>query len=205
MGFSRIVFLNDLDEEENIIFQRSSMMTSPGCSDEDISELTEKLPGIPNSYTSIIQKYNFNGIDIGYFGICPSSFNEDGMIANLLEGNEEGVLFIEYAKPFHLYSIATFPDFGIFVATAKSPYQEGEIIAIDENIYAEEKENQKKWFFRIAKDFEQFLLIAGNVNQIRREINQDYSNEEEKRQEFFERLKDLKVANEYHEAWQFLF
>lgn len=193
--------LKDWNKEDEIIFQRPSMMTTPGCSQETIEKLKKILPTIPDSYIKVIEKINLNGVSVGYFQTSPYSFNSDGMVANLIEGNQGEVIFHEYMNKYKLYSIATTSDFGIFVATFESPFKEGEIITIDEEIYAEEY-NPQKWIFKIANDFEQFLIIAGNLNQIHREIKEDESNYEEKTQEFFERLKILKVPEEYHQSWE---
>lgn len=196
--------LQDLKEGDEFIFQRTSMMTSPGCSKEEIEKLKKELPDIPDSYTIWVEKVNLNGIDVGYFGVSPFSFNPEGMVANLIEGNKEGVLFWEQAREYHLYSIATLDGIGVFVATASSPYKEGEIIIIDESIYAD-KNNPERWIEKLAKDFEQFLIVAGNLNQIHREIKEDDSNREQKKQEFLACLKTLGVAEEYHAAWLSVF
>ncbi len=198
----QIYILKMSDRFEGPLFKRDLMMTSPGCSKKEIEKLKEVLPGIPESYTKWVEAVNLNGISIGYFGVSPFSFNLGGMVANLIEGNEEGVMFWKQAQKYHLYSIANdSSDTGIFVATASSPYKEGEIISIDASIYVE-KDNPEKWIDRLAKDFEQFLIIAGNLNQVHREIKEDEQNYHEKRvEEFISRLKKLEVNEEYYEAW----
>ena len=105
--------LQDLKEDDELIFQRTSMMTSPGCSKEEIEKLKKELPDIPDSYTKWIEAVNLNGIDIGYFGASPFSFNPRGMVANLIDGNKEGVLFWEQMKEYHLYSVATMMVMGL--------------------------------------------------------------------------------------------
>jgi hypothetical protein len=196
--------LRDLREEDEDIFQRSCLLTSPGCSKEEIENLKRKLPGIPDSYTKWIETFNLNGISVGYFEVCPTSFNPEGMITNLIDGNEDGVLFSEIMRDQHLYSIATIDGLGVFVATLSSPYKEGEIVAIDESIYTDGN-NPGRWVNRLAKDFEQFLIVAGNLNQVHREIKNNESNREEKKCEFSGRLKKLKVSEEYHTTWINLF
>jgi hypothetical protein len=122
------------------------------------------------------------------------------MLANLIAGNEEGVRLIEYVHQYHMYAVGMDDFLSICVATAQSPFPEGEIISIDESIYGE-KENTSQWIKRMAKDFEQFLIIAGNLNQIHRDLLQNDSNYEQKKQEFIQRLNDLKVDPVYHQAW----
>ena len=201
--------INTIEELQKYILKDSDdfdelMMTSPGCSKEEIIILKRALPGIPDSYTKWVEAVNLNGISIGYFGVSPRSFNSENMVANLIQGNEDGVMFWEQMRYYHLYSIATIDGYGIFVATASSPYEEGEIIIIDEGIYSG-KDNPERYLYRIAKDFEQFLIAAGNLNQIHRSIRDDNSNWEEKKSEFIERLKILGVSEEYHPAWLSVF
>jgi hypothetical protein len=180
------------------------MMTSPGCTREKIRELKKALPDIPDSYTKWVEAVTLNGIVVGYFSVSTCSYHSNDIVANLIEGNRAGVMFCEQMQKYHLYAIGNTSNFGIFVATASSPHKEGEIIAIDENIYAE-KYNAEQWIYRLAKDFEQFLIIAGNVNQLHREIKKDDSNYDEKKEEFLERLKILGVAEEYHKSWLLFF
>ena len=82
-------------------------------------------------------------------------------------------------------------------------YKNGEILFIEEglDIYRP----QESQIHPLAKDFEQFLIAAGNLSQIQEEINDDNSNWEEKKAEFIERLKILGVGEEYHLAWLSVF
>jgi hypothetical protein len=176
------------------------VLTSPGCSKGEIEELKKALPGIPDSYIKWVEAINLNGVSVGYFGVSPSSYNPEGMVANLLEGNEEGVLFWEYMRQYHLYSVATTDGYGIFVATSSSPYKEGEIIAIAVDIYGD-KEKPDKWIYRLSKDFEQFLIVGGNLNQLHREIIKDDSKYMDKKEEFLECLKNLNVSEDYQGTW----
>jgi hypothetical protein len=190
--------LKDADDFDEL------MMTSPGCSKERIRDLKATLPGIPDSYTKWVEALNLNGISIGYFEVSPCSFHSEDMVANVIQGNEDGIMFWDQMRQYHLYSIATTDDYGIFVATSSSSYREGEIIIIDEDIYAEE-DTPEKYIHKLAKNFEQFLIAAGNLNQIHQEINDDNSNWEEKKAEFIGRLKTLGVSEEYHPAWLSVF
>lgn len=190
--------LKDADDFEEL------MMTSPGCSKDRIRDLKAHLPGIPDSYIKWVEALNLNGISIGYFEVSPCSLHPEDMVANLIQGNEDGVMFWDQMRQYHLYSIATLDGYGIFVATTSSPYKEGEIIIIDEDIYAA-KDASEKYIYKLAKDFEQFLIVAGNLSQIHSEINKDNSNWEVKKAEFIERLKVLGVDEEYYPAWLSVF
>ena len=122
------------------------------------------------------------------------------MVFNLVDGNDGDYLFHEYAHKYHLYLVGAQSDYGVFVATNISPFDEGEIILIDDSIYADE-ENEEQWIFRLSKGFEQFLIVAGNLNQLHRDVIADDSKYEEKKAEFLARLKELGVEEKYYPAW----
>ena len=51
------------------------------------------------------------------------------------------------------------------------------------------------------KDFEQFLIVAGNLDQIHTEMQGDDSLYEQKKDEFLGRLRALNVDEKYDRAW----
>ena len=183
------------------MFKRDFLMTSPGCPTERIEELKGVLPGLPDSYIKWVSRVNLNGISVGYFGISPCSNYKGDMVESLIKGNEDS-MYSPVNELYKLYSIGTRDGFEVSIATKNSPgFQEGEIILIDEEMLSDIHNPRKGDIAKLAKDFEQFLIAAGNLNQIHREIRDDNSNWEEKKQEFIERLKILGVSEEYHSAW----
>ncbi len=199
----QLYLLHDLEQEDEIIFKRPLMMTSPGCSLQELKILKGTFPDLPNCYLKIVEKINLNGISVGYFEVSPASFNPEGMLANIIEGNQPDILFWQEMQQYHLYSVATISEYGVFIATNQSPFKEGEVILISVDIFNED--NPSQWIYRLSKNFEQFLIVAGNLNQIHREIQEDNSNYEIKKEEFFTRLKILEVAEEYYPAWERVF
>jgi hypothetical protein len=57
----------------------------------------------------------------------------------------------------------------------------------------------------VADNIEQFLIIIGNLNQLHREVDDDESNYDEKRDEFVNRLRILNVNEKYYDSWKLLF
>ncbi len=197
--------LKDADNYDDPMFKRIFMMTSPGCPTERIEELKRALPEIPDSYIKWVSRINLNGISVGYFGISPCSNYKGDMVESLIKGNEDS-MYSPVNELYKLYSIATRDGFEVSIATKNSPgFQEGEIILIDEEMLSDIHNPRKGDIAKLAKNFEQFLITAGNLNQIHREIKDDDSNWEEKKSEFIERLKILGVGEEYHPAWLSVF
>lgn len=124
------------------------MMTSPGCSEADIEKLKEAFPGISESYTQWVKAVNLNGISVGYFEVSPGSCNSKGMVANLIEYNNEQTRE-EYAKVRDVYFVATRDGFEVYVSARGGPFQEGEIILISNEIWYT-KADPEKWIYRLA-------------------------------------------------------
>ena len=64
---------------------------------------------------------------------------------------------------------------------------------------------QDSQIHKLAENFYQFLIISGNFWQICRELKEDRSDYEEKKEEFLNRLSILGVSQEYQETWAQLF
>lgn len=102
-----------------------------------------------------------------------------------------------------MYQIGSYNTDLICVTAGTDQFTEGEILFVEEgyDIY-NPQDNQ---IHPIAKDFEQFLIAAGNLHQVREEIADDNLNHEEKKNEFIERLRVLGVDEKYHKAWLSVF
>ena len=192
-------FTSDIHRQRFIISQ-------PGSSDEKIIHLERLLGEIPDSYKNIIRKYQFNKVDIGYFGISPRSYQTNDTVDSLIKANlEDPFLPKDFLEKKGLVWIGSNNDHTVYLATRNSEFKEGEIILIDEEILIDIEHPRNCDIQILAKDFEQFLIVAGNLNQIHGEINEDDSNWEGKKSEFIERLKTLGVSEEYHPAWLSVF
>lgn len=102
-----------------------------------------------------------------------------------------------------MYQIGSCDTDILCVTEGTNQFHEGEVLYIKEgfDIYNPD-DNQ---ILLIAKDFEQFLIIAGNLNQIHREIDGDFTNSDEKFAEFFNRLDILGIDKIYQGAWESVF
>jgi len=184
---------------ENPIFKSSYMMTSPGCSLERILFLKEKLPRLPQSYINIIESYSINGIEIGGLDLSPYGIGNVDIVAALLNAYEDPFFPKEFMQKHKMYQIGSYNTDILCVTEGTENFEEGEILYVDEgyDIYNPEDSQIR----RIAKDFEQFLIVAGNLEEVHTEMSNNDSLYEQKKAEFFRRLEILEVDEKYHSAW----
>jgi hypothetical protein len=193
----------DAEEFEDPLYKSRFLLTNEGCSEERIAFLKKKLPSLPESYTRWLTKLNLNGICIGYFCLSPFSKNPKDIVESILEASEDTFFPKEFMEKHNMYRIGFYNTDLICVAAGSDKYKEGEILFVEEgnNIY-NPQDNQ---IHKLAKNFEQFLLIAGNWYQLPEELNKDNSNYEEKREELKARMKSLGADEEYYPIWISLF
>jgi hypothetical protein len=156
---------------------------------------------LPASCLEVIKRYQvFNKI-IGYFSISPINWDTDNIVDSLIraQSTEESFLPRTLLDPLDLYWIGNNNNDTIYVAGGNSPcYKESEIVAIHEFILsAKAEEDPANYRLLLAKNFEQFLIIAGNLNDVHRMQLEP----EQGKLEMETRLKTLEVAEKYHEAW----
>ena len=195
------MMLKEADLTDNLDFKRRYLMTSPGYSTKQIFLLKKSLFDIPNSYTNVLKSYLIDHVSIDGFEISESSANSDS-IDGLLKAHKDPFFPKEFMGRHKLYQIGSYNTDLLCVTSGTNQFHEGEILYIDEgyDIY----NPQDSQIRRIAKDFEQFLIIVGNLDEIHQEMS-DESNYEQKWQEFCERLKLLKVNELYWPAWKNVF
>lgn len=185
--------------EDDPIFRRPYLMTSPGCSNLRLSALMEKLPKLPRGYVNLLSMYSFNGIMVDEFELSPYSFRDLDVVDGLLKSIDDPFFPKEFMERHGLYQIGSYNTDLICVSSGTDQFSEGEVLYIEEgdDIY----DPQDSQIHALAKDFEEFLIIAGNLHETRETIEEDESNFEEKKLEFMERLKILNVDVKYHQAW----
>lgn len=187
-------------DEENEIFIKRYAIYKPGISDTQFTHLNEILPELPESYTKCLKKYNIFDITLGYFDLTPVSGGSANIVESLIRAQsvEESFLPRAMLDPLDLYWIGYNEGNTVYVAGKNSPsYLEGEIVFIFECILDAEGKLCENYQSLLAKDFEQFLIIAGNLNEVHR---LDYESDLAKK-EMLERLKALDVDEKYHETW----
>ncbi|CAO4836073.1 MAG: hypothetical protein FADNKDHG_01598 [Holosporales bacterium] len=169
------------------------------CYKLDEKEIGKKI-NLPESYLFVIRKYNCMNKVIGYFSISPINYDVDNIVDSLIMAQDPEHSFLPRSilDPFDLYWIGNNNNDTIYVAGKNSPkYQEGEIVDIHEFILDAQEKDYDDYMMPMAKDFEQFLILAGNLNQVHRE----FKDETEAKNEMKRRLNLLNVDQKYHDAW----
>lgn len=169
----------------------------------DDNFLRKKFDNIPDTYMNVLKKINLFKLDIGCFAVSPYRPEDSNITDSLIKFNtDETKPFYSFLKHKELLCVGSWDGDGSLICVRMSSKKDksGEVVRIDDYINWENPEDD--YIYNLAKDYTQFLIIAGNLNQIHREIKEDESNYEEKAQEFFERLKILEVPEEYHQAWK---
>ena len=170
---------------------------------KDIYKFKVHKINLPSSYLNVVENLDINGKIIDYFSISPSAKLQDNFVDKIIKNYEDPFFPKEFMNKHNMYQIGSYNTDLVCITNETDQYQEGEILFVLEghDIYNPQDDQIK----RLAKDYEQFLILAGNLNQVGMEIKEDDSNYEEKRQEFLERLKILNVDPKYHDTWDYLF
>ena len=191
------------DEFDDIIYKRAFLMTMPGCDEGRLKHLKDKIPYLPRPYVDFIKKYSISGVEIDLFSISPCDFNSIDMVEGIIQAQEDPFFPKDFMEKHKMYQIGSYNTDQICITAGTAQFKAGEILFVEEgyDIY----NPQDSQIHQLAKDFEQFLIIAGNFGQLRGGINEDDSNYDKKKKEFLESLKILGVAEEYHKAWLSLF
>ncbi|MBP9829543.1 MAG: hypothetical protein KBD04_05880 [Proteobacteria bacterium] len=175
------------------------LLEKPGITESEYFSIQNKFLDIPISYISVLKQYNLNGVNVGGFNVSPFSYNPDGILANLKEANDDTFFPKEFMEKHKMYQVGSCNTDLICITAGTKQFSNGEVLLVEEgyDIY-NPKDSQ---IHLLAKDFEQFLIIAGNFGQVRSELSKDESNYAEKKEEFLDRLKRLKVDKKYCSAW----
>lgn len=203
IGELQTLLLSEANLETDPIFKRPYLMTSPGCPSTRLSFLLENISNLPKSYMDLLPLYSFNGVVINDFELSPYSFQDSDIVEGLLKSIEDPFFPKEFMEKHNMHQIGSYNTDIICITSGTDQFKEGEILYVDEgdDIY----NPQDSQIHVLAKDFEQFLIVAGNLNQIHREIKDDNSNLEEKKDEFIKILKALGVNEKYHQSWLSIF
>lgn len=138
----------------------SIVVDRPGCSQVEIAALVAALPDLPESYTSVATAVKLDGVAIGYFQLSPG-VHGDGLAGKLIACNEPSITPMARRYRNHgVYQVASWEADSIAVAHASTTFNIGQIV----------KYNAGNPVVRptvLADSFEQFLLMAGTLDEIR--------------------------------------
>jgi hypothetical protein len=130
----------------------------PGCSPEEVEELKSMVPGIPDSYLQVVQAIRVNGASIGYFQLSPSASRTASLAAKVRTYSDPAVSgMARHARRVGAYLVAYWEADPIGVVHSPGTYRPGQVVLFSPG----------KPPAVIAESFEQFLLIAGNLDESR--------------------------------------
>ena len=139
---------------------------------KSIKYLLDNLHGLPYSYLKIISEYNLYEKFICDFFLSPkalfSTVETSDMVETLIDCNTvESFLPEDFLNKKGLFWIGSDTcDHMIYVAKGSYDFEEGEIVLINQIL--EDNDNPAPEDIEpLAKDFEQFLIVAGNLAQVK--------------------------------------
>jgi len=193
-------YLKNLESAfEDPIHKASFKIYAPGITKKEEKLLRTNLKNIPETYLEIVRRYNLLGVSVGYFDCSPGDLYKN-LVESLIDANCHDTFFPkEFMEKHRMYQIGSGNTDLVCVTAGTDQFKEGEILLVEEgyDIY----NPQDDQIHPLAKDFEQFLIVAGNFDEIHCATIEDNSNWEEKKNEFIERLRLLGVDENYHKAW----
>lgn len=186
----------DFDED---VYKKSFLIVPSRINNDKMKLLQEKLPNLPTSYSKLLHNYNFFEVEVGYFSLSPLTHDLDNIVDSLIKAQTKQDSFLPRSllDRYDLYWVGTNNNDTIYVAGKNSKFLEGEVIAIHEFILNAEEKDCEQYILRLAQDFEQFLIIAGNLNEIYRTME----NTQDREEELFKCLKLLQVDRKYYDSW----
>jgi hypothetical protein len=142
------------------LIARRVQITRPGCEPDTIAVLRKAFPGLPDSYTSVLESIAIDGISIGYFNLTPGR-SRASLVDELRAHNDPTITpMAEVYRQCGVYQVASFEADPICVAHREGPFEIGQIVKYDDVL-------PTKMPVVLADSFEQLLLIAGNLQEIR--------------------------------------
>jgi hypothetical protein len=136
-----------------------SVLRPPGCSEDEIARLVARLPGLPESYLSVLRRFALGDVAIGYFVLSPAMSRVDSIVDALLSANGERNAFAEATAARRLFIVAAHDSDWLCVA-GQAAQRPGEVWRIDLGFGPE------PLFSRVANSYEQLLIGAGRLDEM---------------------------------------
>ncbi len=167
----------------------------PGCSRDEIREIARSLPRVPDSYLSVAAEIHLNNATIGYFCLSPGGPPEQGLLEKLIDSNDPTRFdFAERCVADGVYHVASWEADPIAVAHSDTIFSRGQTV-----MYHVADPSSPASV--LADCFEQFLLIAGNLDEIRA-LHSHHEPAEQAREEFIAYLVANRLGEETQRTWR---
>lgn len=177
--------------------RKSIVIGRPGCSLEAVNTLLKKLPGMPDSYLSAIKAIRLEGIAVGYFRLSPSAFAGRDLTEKVISCNNPSQNpLVERHRMYGVYQVASWEADPIGVVHADRMFKVGQVVKYNIG-------NPEELPVVLANAFDQFLLLAGNLDAIR-DKHSETDGPTQAMKEFREVLRNLfasEICN-MHSTWE---
>ncbi len=168
------------------------VLRPPGCSEGDVARLMALLPGLPESYLSVLRRFALGGVTIGYFVLSPPMGGNDSIVDALVLANGERNAFSEETAERRLFIVAANESDWLCVAGEDAQHP-GEVWRIDLGYGPE------PLFSRVADSFEQLLIGAGRLDEMAGGGAEGWLPVED----FVETMQSLRLDDEQLGNWRF--
>ncbi|MDB5339641.1 MAG: hypothetical protein JWN70_5260 [Planctomycetaceae bacterium] len=137
----------------------SVVLKRPGCSLQELERIVTSFPNMPESYLQVAGDIALVGIAIGYFQLAPNSSQGDTLCDKLQDCNRNAGMKGRFQFD-SVYQIGTWDADPICVAHQAKRYAPGQIVKYNAG-------NPNQDAVVLAETYEQFLLLAGNLDMVR--------------------------------------
>jgi hypothetical protein len=173
--------------------QRSRIVVSPpGIEDKQVEELTDMLPGIPESYVACVRNVDLHRKVLGYFCLWPEEGDDEegDLVSSLAASNlSDENPYLELMRRRSLYHVGSFESSPLFISVGAGT--NGHVVVV--------LDPEKPEALELANNFQEFLVRAANLAQIN--ASELGENRDKAMKEFERRLSLLAVSDVQRNAW----
>ncbi len=135
------------------------LLRSPGLGAEDAARLARDLPGLPQSYLDVAQRFALASVELGMAGLRPRDLGGDGLADRLVVANGPDNPVVGFLRDNDLYEVASWETDPIAVVREGAERRPGEVVWVDITSAPSYSVSP------LAADFATFMLLAGRIYQ----------------------------------------
>jgi hypothetical protein len=136
-------------------------LRKPGCSPQAVRALADHLPGMPRTYLYIVEAVHLDRVSLGYFLLYPPGYGED-LTEKLISWNDPAINpLTDMYREHGVYHVASWEADPIGVVHSEGTFKVGQVAMYNTG-------NLEERPVVIGNTFEQFLLLASNLDAIRK-------------------------------------
>ncbi|RCS43247.1 hypothetical protein DTL42_19005 [Bremerella cremea] len=158
-SLDELVAYSESQAEELPALKDRILLKRPGSEKEEADRLTVLLPQLPSSYVSVAEEIDLLGVSIGFFELSPTSTPGVSLSEKLLRCNKDAGMRSIFERD-GVYQIGSWDADPVAVAITSGSFQHGQVVKYSVGNPALTPES-------LADSFEQFLCIAGSLDEIR--------------------------------------